>query len=108
MSPRAKRLVVRFSTEEFMRVRTRARVSHASVAAYIRDAALRHAPRAPVAGPYADLIHALNQIGLSLNAVPTEEARATLAELQAVLRSAANRVRPARRILHALDDARLE
>lgn len=107
MSSRIERLVVRFSTEELLRVRARARASHSPVSVYIRNAALRHAPRVTRAGPYMDLVHALNRIGLSLNA-PTMEARDTLVELRAVLRLAADHVRPARRISHAFDDTRFE
>jgi hypothetical protein len=108
MSSRIERLVVRFSTEELLRVRARARASHSSVSGYIRNAALRRAPRVTDAGPFADLIQALNRVGLILNSVSANDGRETLVELQTVLRSAAARMRHPRRTSKALDDTLLE
>jgi hypothetical protein len=93
MSSRTKRVVVRFSLEELVAVRARARALHLPLAEYLRDASLSRVPRAKRAEVYADLILALNQVGLALSVVPDEGGQVALRELRAVLRVASGRLR---------------
>jgi hypothetical protein len=95
MSNRTNRVMVRFTSEELVTVRARARGLHVPLAEYLRDASLGRVTRAKRADGFADLILALNQIGLALTVVPGESSQVVLLELGAVLRLASDRLRRA-------------
>jgi hypothetical protein len=104
MPKRTSRVAVRFTPEELASVRTRARTSHTPLASYVRQAALGHAPRAKQVSEYADLIHVLNRVGISLATLDGDEPAAILGELRTVLHAASGRMgyaRPSRRTVAA-------
>ena len=85
MSTRTNHVAVRFSAEEFIQVRARARASHTPLATFLRQTSLGHVPRTKQLTEYADLVRALNQVGIALDAREGGDVERALAELRDVL-----------------------
>ena len=104
MSTRINHVAVRFSAEELTQVRARARASHAPLATYLRQTSLGHVPRTKQLTEYADLVRALNQVGIALDAREGGDVGRALAELRDVLRAVSDRLghgHPSRRAVAA-------
>jgi hypothetical protein len=94
MPMRTAHIVVRYSPAERSLLRDRAAAAHAPIARYIREASLGHTPLPKAITGTAELVRALNRVGLDLrrlvdggDVATARQAEATLTELIDVLRT---------------------